>query len=153
MPSPNTLFSTVKKPDFLSAHISSHQVNWDSLAKTIETEQETIDEENGRTHATIPPPPEHNEEVDPRAEISSDPIKYTITNVPVNSKLLTVSSSNVNTKTGEKRRNNDDIDATKRPKGGESFKDKEKRKRDLGMTSRGKSFVEEEKRILREQFD
>ena len=31
-----------------------------------------------------------------------------------------------------------------------SFRQKEKRKRDLGQSSRGKSYVEEEKRILRE---
>eukprot|EP00039_Didymoeca_costata_P020453 m.341311 g.341311 ORF g.341311 m.341311 type:complete len:87 (+) comp19999_c0_seq1:582-842(+) len=34
---------------------------------------------------------------------------------------------------------------------GKSFAVKEKRKRDLGMSSRGKSTVEEEKRILRQQ--
>lgn len=31
-----------------------------------------------------------------------------------------------------------------------TFRQKEKRKRDLGQSSRGKSFVEEEKRLLRE---
>lgn len=43
------------------------------------------------------------------------------------------------------------LDATnKRRRKGESFNQKEKRKRDLGQASRGKSFVEEEKRILRQ---
>jgi hypothetical protein len=35
-------------------------------------------------------------------------------------------------------------------KAAKSFKAKEKRKRDVGQSSRGKSYVEEEKRILRE---
>ncbi|PFX28142.1 UPF0690 protein C1orf52-like [Stylophora pistillata] len=34
----------------------------------------------------------------------------------------------------------------------ENFRQKEKRKRDEGQTSRGKSYVEEEKRILRQHF-
>ena len=34
----------------------------------------------------------------------------------------------------------------------ESFRQKEKRKRDQGQSSRGKSYVEEEKRILRQDF-
>ena len=32
-----------------------------------------------------------------------------------------------------------------------SFSQKEKRKRDLGQSSRGKNYVEEEKRLLRDQ--
>jgi len=34
----------------------------------------------------------------------------------------------------------------------ENFRQKEKRKRDQGQSSRGKSYVEEEKRILRQDF-
>ena len=34
----------------------------------------------------------------------------------------------------------------------ENFQQKEKRKRDLGQASREKSYVEEEKRILRQAF-
>lgn len=34
----------------------------------------------------------------------------------------------------------------------ENFRQKEKRKRDEGQSSRGKSYVEEEKRILRQDF-
>ena len=34
----------------------------------------------------------------------------------------------------------------------ETFRQKEKRKRDMGLSSRGKNYVEEEKRILRQQF-
>ncbi|CAA7404019.1 unnamed protein product [Spirodela intermedia] len=37
-----------------------------------------------------------------------------------------------------------------REKGGKSFSQKEKRKRDLGQASRGKNYVEEEKRLLRD---
>ncbi|CAA6667198.1 unnamed protein product [Spirodela intermedia] len=37
-----------------------------------------------------------------------------------------------------------------REKGGKSFSQKEKRKRDFGQASRGKNYVEEEKRLLRD---
>lgn len=56
-------------------------------------------------------------------------------------------------KAGEKRAKERDPGPSAKKMKGEVFREKEKRKRDLGMTSRGKSFVEEEKRILREKFD
>lgn len=40
----------------------------------------------------------------------------------------------------------------KKSEPGKSFREKEKRKRDLGMQARDKSYVEEEKRILRESM-
>ncbi|KAI8491523.1 hypothetical protein Bbelb_307230 [Branchiostoma belcheri] len=42
--------------------------------------------------------------------------------------------------------------ATNKKLKSESFRQKEKRKRDLGMANREKSYVEEEKRILRQSF-
>ncbi len=130
-------------------------MNWDNLIKDIPEDTPPSD---GRGFAAIPPPPEHDEEVDPRAEISSDPVKYTVSEMKaVDPKLLTVNSGS-GVAIGNKRESGDDKEgkadgpAAKKSKG-ESFKEKEKRKRDLGMSSRGKSFVEEEKRILREQFN
>ena len=41
--------------------------------------------------------------------------------------------------------------APKRQKS-ENFRQKEKRKRDHGQSSRGKNYVEEEKRVLRQEF-
>lgn len=69
--------------------------------------------------------------------------------------MLTVSSTEADdVKPGDKR-TKDTIDkkapSSKKVKG-ELFREKEKRKRDLGMASRDKNFVEEEKRILREQY-
>ena len=129
-------------------------MNWDNLIKDI-PEDTPLSE--GRGFTAIPPPPSHDEDVDPRAEISSNPVKYTVSELKaVDPKLLTVNSG---VAIGNKRESGDDDKvggadhpAAKKSKG-ESFKEKEKRKRDLGMTSRGKSFVEEEKRILREQFN
>lgn len=73
--------------------------------------------------------------------------------VPSNAdpKLLTVSSGGRSSNDTKRHANEEDLPSTKKSKG-ESFKEKEKRKRDLGMSSRGKSYVEEEKRILREQY-
>ena len=70
--------------------------------------------------------------------------------------MVTVSNdvSNVEFgKAGEKRAKETKGGPTTKKMKGEIFREKEKRKRDLGMSSRGKSFVEEEKRILREKFD
>lgn len=152
MPSPSTLFSTVKRPDFLHTH-TSNQVDWDSLAKNIDATDAPPTSDNDQFNA-VPPPPKHDEEVDPRAEISSDPVKYSMpSNTRIDPKLLTVSSDSdtSSNKRHAPQTNDKDLPSTKKPKA-ESFKEKEKRKRDLGMSSRGKSYVEEEKRILREQY-
>ena len=98
----------------------------------------------------VSPPPLLDTE--PQSEIAAAPVKYSIPPANVDSKLLTVSSNTVST--GSKRSGEDEGSQpdTKKQKGA-VFREKEKRKRDLGMSSRGKSFVEEEKRILRQQFD
>ena len=150
LPSPDTLFSSVTKPDFLSSHLTSHKVNWDDITKNI---NDTTDLQTNGNYTSVPPPAD---EVDPRSEISSEPVKYVITESSVDPKLLTVSSNTGDTehvRAGQKRgQDTPSTSITKKPKG-ELFREKEKRKRDLGMSSRGKNFVEEEKRVLREQFE
>lgn len=121
-------------------------MDWDKLAKNPDNEEGL--NIAGGAYSAVPPPPADN---DSNAEIAAAPIKYSVPPPDtVNAKLLTVSS---NAATGEKRPANKetDVPGAKKQKG-ELFREKEKRKRDLGMTSRGKSFVEEEKRILRQQF-
>ena len=102
--------------------------------------------------AVLPPPPILLDS-ETQSEIAAAPIKYAAPPANVDSKLLTVSSNTA--ATGSKRPVGDHEEGEnpeKKKQKGELFREKEKRKRDLGMSSRGKSFVEEEKHILRQQF-
>lgn len=141
LPSPDTLFATVKKPTFLNDTGQIH-VDWDKYAKSIDPPTEENVHERDH-YAAIPPPTSNS------AELSAPPVKYSITPPP--------SSPNED---GVER---DELSAGKRPsleadsasnkkQKVETFRQKEKKKRDLGMSSRGKNYVEEEKRVLREQY-
>ena len=131
-------------------------MNWDNLAKSIDQEATDHITEAGGKFSAIPPPPQHEGEVDPRAEISSAPVKYAVPEMTIDPKLLTVSSDTSSegelARGGVKRPKSDELSSNSKKAKGDMFKEKEKRKRDLGMSSRGKNFVEEEKRILREKF-
>ena len=150
LPSPDSLFSTVGTPEFLTTHLQPHNVDWDKLAKnTDDTDYEAAQMQSTEGERVSPPP---LLDVEAKSEIVATPVKYSIPPAKVDSKLLTVSSSTVSTgskRSGESEGSQPDPKKQK----GAVFREKEKRKRDLGMSSRGKSFVEEEKRILRQQFD
>ena len=102
--------------------------------------------------SAVPPPPPILLDSETQSEIAAAPIKYAAPPANVDSKLLTVSSNTA--ATGSKRPVGDHEEGEnpeKKKQKGELFREK-KRKRDLGMSSQGKSFVEEEKHILRQQF-
>lgn len=171
LPSPDTLFATVGRPSFLDTAVDTH-INWDRFVKKPE---ENIHETD--THVAIPPPSDldsgdRSKPVssglsiaiastysEPSTEISAKPVRYT--SQDVDSKFRTVSDSNEGegeVKAGSKHTLPQEKDsgtltsASKKAKTVETFRQKEKRKRNSGQTSRGKSYVEEEKRILRQQF-
>lgn len=107
----------------------------------------------------------------PSHEISAAPVKYSNPKTDVNDgenvgvsdaavvncdegTSSTSSAVAIGTKRGATVKDSgggDDGSAKKKSKT-ETFRQKEKRKRDVGQTSRGKSYVEEEKRILRQTF-
>ena len=171
LPSPDTLFATVGRPSFLSTR---REVNWDHFVKN-DTEENI---HSDGTHAAIAPPSELENSrghissslsiaiastyTTPSHEISAAPVKYSNPkdNETVGAStdaLESYGEENLSTSTavtaGTKRgvSANDDEAARKKAKA-QSFRQKEKRKRDTGQTSRGKSYVEEEKRILRQTF-
>lgn len=170
LPSPDTLFATVGRPSFLDTAQDKH-INWDHFVKKPEDNIHETD-----SHVAIPPPAsldseDHSKPVssglsiaiastysEPSTEISAQPVKYT--SQDADPKFRTVSDNSegdVTAKIGSKRPPQQEKETglhneTKKAKTVETFRQKEKRKRNLGQTSRAKNYVEEEKRILRQHF-
>lgn len=181
LPSPDSLFASVGKPSFLHDP-GSRRVDWDKLVKnrTEPAEVNIHESEGGGRYAAIAPPTgteeassTHNKKVHSSltaaivntysttsGEISSPPIRYSTKEV--DPKFRTVSDraevgeaedvpAPVAGKHSVSSSDRESSSSVKKQKT-ENFRQKEKRKRDEGQTSRGKSYVEEEKRILRQSF-
>ena len=170
LPSPDTLFATVGRPSFLSTTLnpSDKEVNWDRFVKNDTVENVHSD----GTHAAIAPPSDLESSrgnissslsiaiastyTTPSHEISAAPVKYTTTKTDDDDVGGDAEPTIAEAVTRSKRaaptvKDADGGSARKKTKT-ETFRQKEKRKRDTGMSSRGKSYVEEEKRILRQTF-
>ena len=179
LPPPDSLFATVGKPSFLYDP-SAGDVDWDKLVKNNTAEAElNVHSSDGR-YAAIAPPSDagqedgskHNKKVHSSltaaivntysttsGEISAPPVRYTTKDV--DPKFRTV-SDRPDSGDGEGvvgKRDHPSADSSAMAEPGTSkkqklqnFRQKEKRKRDEGQSSRGKSYVEEEKRILRQDF-
>ena len=159
LPSPNTLFATVGRPAFLNNPLEKH-INWDKFIKAPDPDPEE-EESNIHTrgnYAAIPPP--KTDEFTSgtlggrtsTTEISAAPVRYSETD-PKHSTVSDKLSSGDSAKRPNPNPGDAVEDVSRKKQKVESFRQKEKRKRDLGQSSRGKSYVEEEKRILRQQFD
>ena len=156
LPSPDTLFATVGRPAFLDNPLDGH-INWDRFVKTPDPPPEP-NVHSSAHYVAIPPPKEENLGGSAKTAgagmdtISAPPIRY---NAPSEQKLTVSNKLPSEEGTGVKRANksgeSDETMSNKKLKS-ETFRQKEKRKRDLGQSSRGKSYVEEEKRILRQQY-
>jgi hypothetical protein len=126
LPSPDTLFKTVKRPEFLRME---EDIDWYDLIMKRDQESDAF-----YALSSVPPP----------SSLESKPVRYTS-----GDKRPQSTDSNPTGTDGNKAKKEKTDDRNKRE---ETFKQKEKRKRDLGQSSRGKSYVEEEKRILREGY-
>jgi hypothetical protein len=154
LPSPTTLFATVGKPEFLK---TSEHFDWDRHVKVFDKDDE--DESNihnsGRYTAIAPP-----SELDQNTQsISRAPKNYSKTDAnEVDESIET--GFGMKRKRDKKSSVQDHTDFSQvdsgvpisKRKKGDWYREKEKRKRDLGQSSREKSYVEEEKRILRQSF-
>ena len=181
LPSPDTLFATVGRPSFLSTSLdpSDREVNWDRFVKN-DTEENI--HSDGTHAAIAPPSDLENSRgnissslsiaiastyTTPSHEISAAPVKYPNPKTDDNDENVGVSDASVvnrdeeisststavaGTKRGVSVRDGDGDGSAKKKSKTETFRQKEKRKRDVGQSSRGKSYVEEEKRILRQAF-
>ena len=173
LPSPDSLFKTVGRPSFLN-NPNEKFIDWDRFVKkNSEPEEPSVHESEG--YVAIPPPESLREKSGPvtssltrtilcaggdgggAVEFSSPPVTYD--NGPVSSGTgMAAGETAGDTQHPVKRAQEEasdsessDIPAAKKGKGA-LFRMKEKRKRDIGQSSRGKNYVEEEKRILRQQF-
>lgn len=143
LPPPDALFATVKRPTFLNDTGQIH-VDWDKYAKSIDTpNEENIHERDN--YAAIPPPPSDS------SELSAPPVRYSQPSPSRDVDDESPSAAQDEPSTGKRPPLADD-GASKKKQKVETFRQKEKKKRDLGMSSRGKNYVEEEKRVLREQY-
>lgn len=175
LPSPDTLFATVGRPSFLSTTLnpSGREVNWDRFVKN-DTEENV---HSDGMYAAIAPPSDLESSrgnissslsiaiastyTTPSHEISAAPVKYTQPKPNDDDDGIGGDAESTGVEgrgavTSTKRaapmmKDSDGGSARKKAKT-ETFRQKEKRKRDTGMSSRGKSYVEEEKRILRQTF-
>lgn len=155
LPSPDTLFATVGRPAFLDNPLDGH-INWDRFVKTPDPPPEPNVHSSGH-YVAIPPPKEEDLGGSAKTSagldtISAPPIRY---NAPSEQQLTVSNKLPSEEGAGVKRpHKSDEFDETMSNKKlkSETFRQKEKRKRDLGQSSRGKSYVEEEKRILRQQY-
>jgi len=143
---PDKLFADFSTPDFLN---TPEYLDWDKYTKNLP--EENIHE--SQSHAAIPPPKE-GIMLTTGDTITGKAVKYSDPEADKTKDIGSTKITDINAsiELGMKRAQatEDDNDA-KKPKV-ETFREKEKRKRNMGMQSRGKSYVEEEKRILRQHF-
>ena len=146
LPTPNKLFANISKPDFLN---TPQHLDWDKYTKNIP--EENIHE--SQSYAAIPPPKE-GIMLTSGDTITGEAVKYDDPESDRTKNLGGTKVTDVNTsiELGMKRSKTSDDDICNKKEKVETFREKEKRKRNMGMQSRGKSYVEEEKRILRQQF-
>ena len=135
LPPPTELLSSVQRPDFLKS--ADAQARRDLIAeKRAQLEQERLKDAHVAKgmYGAMAPPAECN-------VVSAKPVRYDTSSV----------AEAVAASTGAlKRSHPESSDSGSAKKKMETFRQKEKRKRDLGQSSREKSYVEEEKRQLRE---
>jgi len=142
---PDKLFADISKPDFLN---TPQFLDWDKYTKNL-PEDNVHETEN---YAAIPPPKE-GIMLTSGDTITAQAVKYSDPETDKTKDLGGTKTMDVNAsiELGMKRSQaTEDSDAKKAKV--ETFREKEKRKRNMGMQSRGKSYVEEEKRILRQHF-
>ncbi|XP_062515197.1 UPF0690 protein C1orf52 homolog [Corticium candelabrum] len=129
LPSPDTLFKTVKCPEFLK---TTNDIDWYDMIMKRDHDSDAF-----YALSSVPPPP----------SLASEPIRYSSGDKRPQSVLDNLEEEKVNPEVENKPKKEKTTTSKE-----ESFKKKEKRKRDLGQASRGKNYVEEEKRILREGY-
>lgn len=158
LPRPDDLFSSVSKPAFLYNPLNK-QIDWDSLA--VKAPEEPAREFKPWKTNAVPPPESY----------AAEPVQK---KGPPPGMDMAIKWSNVYEDNGEdapqaytgkarflpteEQESESDEDADKlglsaKKRRVETFQQKEKRKRDMGQATSDKNFVEEEKRILRQNIE
>ncbi|XP_008332396.2 UPF0690 protein C1orf52 homolog [Cynoglossus semilaevis] len=159
LPKPDELFSSVSKPSFLYNPLNK-EIDWDSLA--VKAPEEPIREFKPWKTNAVPPPesyaaePEKKKGPPPGMDMA---IKWSSVYEDNGEDAPHAYTGKARFLPDEEQQHSDSdgetdlsgLSAKKRRV--ETFRQKEKRKRDLGQATSDKNFVEEEKRILRQKAD
>ncbi|KAG7513855.1 hypothetical protein JOB18_018557 [Solea senegalensis] len=158
LPKPDELFRSVSKPTFLYNPLNK-QIDWDSLA--VKAPEEPVKEFKPWKTNAVPPPesyaaePERKKGPPPGMDMA---IKWS--NVyedngqdapqPFTGKAMFLPEEEQPVDSdGE----SDQLSPSSKKRRVETFRQKEKRKREMGQATSDKNFVEEEKRILRQKIE
>ncbi|XP_042338669.1 UPF0690 protein C1orf52 homolog [Plectropomus leopardus] len=159
LPRPDELFSSVSKPAFLYNPLNK-EIDWESL--TVKAPEEPAREFKPWKTNAVPPPESYTAE--PEKKKGAPPgmdmaIKWS--NVyedngedapqPFTGKARFLPAEEEEAPESDEESEKQNMSAKKRRV--ETFQQKEKRKRDMGQATSDKNFVEEEKRILRQNAD
>ncbi|KAM6920920.1 UPF0690 protein C1orf52 homolog [Xenentodon cancila] len=158
LPRPDELFSSVSKPTFLYNPLNK-QIDWDTL--TVKPPEETPREFKPWKTNAVPPPesyaaePEKKKGPPPGMDMA---IKWSNVYEDNGDDAPQAYSGKARFLPTEEEPSDSDDESTTpatsaKKRRVETFQQKEKRKRELGQATSDKNFVEEEKRILRQQAE
>ncbi|XP_068599754.1 UPF0690 protein C1orf52 homolog [Brachionichthys hirsutus] len=158
LPKPDELFRSVSKPAFLYNPLNK-EIDWDTLA--VKPPEEPAREFKPWKTNAVPPPasyavePERKKGPPPGMDMAIKWSNVYEDNGQDAPKAHTGKARFLPTEEqlseSDEESNEEGLSAKKRRV--ESFQQKEKRKRDMGQATSDKSFVEEEKRILRQKIE
>ncbi|KAJ8277810.1 hypothetical protein GJAV_G00080340 [Gymnothorax javanicus] len=156
LPKPDDLFKSVSKPTFLYNPLNKH-IDWES--RIVKAPEEPAKEFKAWKTNAVPPPQTYATEKKGAPPGMDMAIKWS--NVyedngedapkPTTGNAHFLPDEEKPFQSDEEQEQEKTLSAKKRKV--ESFQQKEKRKRDLGQATSDKSFVEEEKRILRQSIE
>ncbi|XP_057696024.1 UPF0690 protein C1orf52 homolog [Corythoichthys intestinalis] len=158
LPKPDELFNSVSKPAFLYNPLNK-EIDWDNL--TVKPPEEAPREFKPWVTNAVPPPqsyatePEKKKGPPPGMDMA---IKWSNVYEDNGEDAPKAQTGKAQFLPPEEQHVDSDEESKKSPSSAkkrrvESFQQKEKRKRDMGQATSDKSFVEEEKRILRQKIE
>ncbi|KAG5850052.1 hypothetical protein ANANG_G00078160 [Anguilla anguilla] len=154
LPKPDDLFKSVSKPSFLYNPLNKH-IDWESRA--VKAPEEPAKEFKVWKTNAVPPPQTYVTEKKSAPPGMDMAIKWSNIYEDNGEDAPQPASGNARFLPDEETPVQSDEEQDKslsaKKKKVESFQQKEKRKRDMGQATSDKSFVEEEKRILRQSLE
>ncbi|XP_031139812.1 UPF0690 protein C1orf52 homolog [Sander lucioperca] len=158
LPKPHELFGSVSKPAFLYNPLNK-QIDWESL--TVKAPEEPAREFKPWKTNAVPPPESYTPEPEKKkgappgmdmaikwSNVYEDNGEDAPQSFSGNARFLPAEEE-----LSESDEESDKLDLSAKKRRVETFQQKEKRKRDMGQATSDKNFVEEEKRILRQNVD
>ncbi|XP_037326143.2 UPF0690 protein C1orf52 homolog [Pungitius pungitius] len=158
LPRPDELFGSVSKPAFLYNPLNK-EIDWESLA--VKAPEEPAREFKPWKTNAVPPPESYTSEPEKKkgpppgmdmaikwSNVYEDNGQDAPQPFTGNARFLPTEEE-----LPESDEDSDQLDLSGKKRRVETFQQKEKRKRDMGQGTSDKNFVEEEKRILRQNID